>query len=129
MKNLYFYHSILNSVAIVCLLVGLFYAFTKPEGWFPKHRMSMILFGIILSISVFYALIIREFYDKTEKNNIHGVLAIIILILVLIQIFVAILFRDYNRELFETFHKINATIILILLSFQIYFGINAYKTK
>ena len=89
----------------------------------------MILFGIILTISVFYALIIREFYDETKKNYIHSTLAIIIMLLVLLQIFIAIVFRDYNRELFEKFHKINATIIVILLSFQIYFGIDAYKNK
>jgi NhaP-type Na+/H+ or K+/H+ antiporter len=129
MKNLYFYHSIINTIAILCLSVGLFYAISKPDGWFPKHRLSMILFGIILTISVFYALIIREFYDETEKNYIHSILAIIIILLVLLQIFIAIVFRDYNRELFEKFHKINATIIVILLSFQIYFGIDAYKNK
>ena len=36
--KMYLIHAGLNTVAVVLLTVGIYFAIKKPQNWFPKHR-------------------------------------------------------------------------------------------
>jgi hypothetical protein len=125
---MYTFHAVLNTIAIILLIIGLYFSIKKPQGWFKKHRNSMIGFGICMILSILYALIIREFVQKNQsgKHNIHAIIGIILGCLILIQLCLGIVFRKTLNN-YLIIHRIIAIFIVLLLVGQIILGIKAFK--
>ena len=128
-KKLYIIHAILNTISIILLFSGLYFALTKPKNWFPTHRALMITASVVLFISIFYALYIKEYHsERTGKSSLHSHIGIIIGILLLIQIFIAITHRKDLGSNYLMIHRTGAILIVSLLIVQIYLGIKEYSS-
>jgi hypothetical protein len=130
-KILYNIHRYLMIFALLILLpIGIYYAIKKPENWFKIHSRIMFSVGVIVFISIFISLYSREFVDSDKDiARSHGTLGILILILIILQISIAIIWRKKLGENYLMIHKTGAILIVILVFFQLYLGISAYKQK
>ncbi len=128
-RKLILLHIVLNISAIILLFAGLYYAIIKPENWFFKHRACMFTATFIIFLSIFYALYIKEYqFDKRDKKStIHGLVGIFLGMLLLFQVFIAIMYRKELGSNYLIIHRIGATLIVCLLLVQIYLGYNSYK--
>ena len=96
--NFILIHIITNITAIILFLFGLYYSIIKPKDWFFKHRACMIIATFLLFLSVFFMLYIKEYHtftfkNKDKKSSLHGIIGIVLLIFLLLQVFIAIMFR------------------------------------
>jgi hypothetical protein len=128
--KLYIYHALLNTIGIIFLCSGLYFAIKKPQNWFFKHRALMLLATVVLFISIFYALYLKEYHSsRTGRSSIHGHIGVLLGIILLIQVFIAITHRKELGANYLKVHKAGAMLIVILIIIQIYLGIKEYNLR
>jgi len=142
-KNLYTIHRIIMVIATCILLpIGLFMSLGKKyvgENWYTYHKNIMLSVVGLMFIGIMVSLYTRE-KDK-EKRQLgvrHGTLGIIIFILLLVQIWWAIVIRKQvstkseqrllSKKTWLNMHRVFATLIVSLIFYQLYLGLNIYKT-
>ena len=127
---MYLIHAGLNTVAVVLLTVGVYFAIKKPQNWFPKHRALMLSGAVVLTISVFYALWLKEYNMSAKKeSSLHSHIGAVLFILLFIQVFIAVTHRKELGPKYLFIHKTGAMLIFGLLIFQVYLGIKEYTSR
>ena len=109
------------------------------ENWYTYHKNIMLSVVGLMFIGIMVSLYTRE-KDK-EKRQLgvrHGTLGIIIFILLLVQIWWAIVIRKQvstkseqrllSKKTWLNMHRVFATLIVSLIFYQLYLGLKIYKT-
>jgi hypothetical protein len=134
-KHYYYPHIILNGCSLLLLLIGIYFAISKPKQWFARHRACMIVSTILFFCSIFYALFIKEYSIKKQGTvsnvsktaSLHSHLGIIIGILLLIQIYIAITHREQLGSAYKIIHRTIAILLVSCIVIQVYLGIKEYR--
>lgn len=124
--SLYIVHGIVQTIALILLSVGLYYAIKRPEGWFFKHRAFMFSFYVLIFIGALIALYQTEWLSKKRPtlSMIHGIIGLTLLILVTMQVGWAIVVRKHvEGSTFLGLHRLLAGGIVMLAITSLILGL------
>jgi hypothetical protein len=126
-KSIFVVHAMIQTLSIILLSIGLYYALARPDQWFKNHRMYMFLFVIFITIGTLLALYSVEFVRKQKSSQlgmIHGVLGIVTLCLIFVQIMWAIVVRKHvSSETYLKVHRALAIAIIVMIFIVVVLGI------
>ncbi len=129
----YVHGSVMAFALLVVFPIGLVMSIFKPiKNWYKYHKLAMLTTASLIFLGVIYGLYHKD--NLPESTNdisvYHSGVGIALLILILLQLWWAIVMRRYlkGNKWWLITHRIFATLITIFIILQIYLGTKALKS-
>jgi len=129
----YVHGSVMAFALLVVFPIGLVMSIFKPiKNWYKYHKLAMLTTASLIFLGVIYGLY-HTVILPASTNDIsvyHSGVGIALLILILLQLWWAIVMRRYlkGNKWWLITHRIFATLITIFIILQIYLGTKALKS-